>query len=202
MQFVTNIWRALERYNASCSTLRTLQNYGILTPISFSHIDHIAFRGINNLEDRHKEVMETGLYEHGGSFKFIDGITANWYLSRNCLVPRRLFISQINPDHYSVNHSYLNWIKNNCSETINHVGFSVIDIQKTVEKCLKAEIDMNNIDGLIKTSSDGKLHQASTMTNDFGNFVEFVQRDLIVERRFREGFDSDNAFPIFKSTGY
>lgn len=71
---------------------------------------------------------------------------------------------------------------------------------------------LNTIGGTIKSSSDGMLHQASTMSDQFkyafkeekkdvpGFFVEFVQRDRYPNGSIREGFEANNALHIFDST--
>lgn len=99
---------------------------------------------------------------------------------------------------------------------INHLALN-IPTDDTVSQFLDNLEDnkfiINTIGGRIKTSSDGMLHQGSTMSDTmlypFENgrekqipafFVEFVQRDKYPNGSIREGFEANNALHIFDST--
>lgn len=87
---------------------------------------------------------------------------------------------------------------------INHVAFEVKDIQEFTEKVSK-EFLLNNSDNPIQISEDKKILQSSIkadmMKYKFYDkeervpfaFVEFIERH-------REGFETQNANEIFKST--
>lgn len=101
---------------------------------------------------------------------------------------------------------------------INHVAVLVASnytLQTFLTEIEKKGITLNTSGGKIKTSKDGLLHQASTMSDKinylFKNkenaeipayFMEFVQRDFYDKEKTqkREGFESNNALHIFDST--
>lgn len=102
------------------------------------------------------------------------------------------------------------------SSQINHIALhipiekNIIDFINTLEK---NSFVINTIGGKVKTSNDGMLHQASTMSDyvieSFKNdkivnipafYVEFVQRDKYKNGSLREGFEANNATHIFEST--
>jgi hypothetical protein len=92
---------------------------------------------------------------------------------------------------------------------INHIAIEVDDIEEIIEKVkIDGTIKLNNEHNPIVKSDDGKLLQASTISDKilykFPNgdikivpysFVEFIQR-----KDGREGFETKNATQIFKST--
>lgn len=103
---------------------------------------------------------------------------------------------------------------------VNHLAVHVTvqeTIQEMVDNLKNKEFIINQTGGEIKTSSDGMLHQASTMSDTMqyqmigndnsiiqrkkpGCFVEFVQRDKYPGGSIREGFEANNALHIFDST--
>ena len=188
--FVGVVNKSVEIYYNSCRMLSKLYASGILG--EYSDVDHIAFRGINNLEEKHKHIIESGVYKLEGVLEFPEkAIKANWYSRTTPIVPKRMFVSAINPESKIADQQYINWVLKN-GDNVNHMAYVVDDINKTIEMCIVEEIPLNVDDGVIKISKDGKLLQASTRGN---TFVEFVQR---VDGR--EGFEVENAGPIFNST--
>jgi 4-hydroxyphenylpyruvate dioxygenase-like putative hemolysin len=179
-------------------------------------IDHIAYRSFNY--DPIIQHYKNRLYELKKDIYTFDNINvkATWMKSNCC----RVFISQYEGKERFLINSFLDYkeikSKNDYvawtllhGNDINHVALEVRDIYEIIDKINKdGSIELNNKDNPVKVSRDGNLLQASTIADKIhykfpdGNihlvpytFVEFVER-----RNNREGFESENAREIFKST--
>lgn len=179
-------------------------------------IDHIAHRSFNY--DSIIQHYKNRLYELKKDIYTFDNmnVKATWMKSNCC----RVFISQYEgKEKFLINNfsdykeiksenDYIAWTLLHGND-INHVALEVRDIYEIIDKINKdGTIELNNKHNPVKVSRDGNLLQASTIADKIqykfpdGNihlvpytFVEFVER-----RNNREGFESENAREIFKST--
>lgn len=184
---------------------------------NYINIDHIAHRSFNynELKDYYTSKNFT-LKKDKYIFDKIN-VEATW-LKADCF---RIFLSQYKGDRnkYSINsfedykkiqkeNDYVAWTLLH-SHDINHVAIQVDDIEEIIYKIKQdGTILLNNELNPINVSRDGNLLQASTVADKISykfpngeirivpyTFVEFVQRI-----GGREGFETNNAAEIFKST--
>ncbi len=186
--------------------------------VKIDHIAHRSFgsRNFQNLQSFYKNqdfVKMNDIYD----FPKLN-VTATWMKSK-CF---RVFLSQYNEDsNFIINNfdayqrlrvvnDYVAWTYIHQND-INHVAIEVDDIYDIVKKIQDDnKLQLNNSENPIQISKDGNLLQASIVADKVQytfqdgecklvpyTFVEFVQR-----KNNREGFESDNAEQIFKSTNH
>ncbi len=179
-------------------------------------IDHIAHRSFD-LSDLKTFYKNQNFKEMHDFYNFPRLNVTATSLKSKCY---RVFLSQFNGinniridnfndyQKYRKINDYVAWTCIHKND-INHVAIEVHDIYEIVRQ-LQADntLQLNNPENPIHISKDGNLLQASIVADKinyiFNNgdcqllpysFVEFVQR-----KNNREGFESDNADKIFKST--
>ena len=184
-------------------------------------IDHIAHRSFNsrNFQNLQSFYKNQDFVKMNDIYNFPKlNVTATWMKSK-CF---RVFLSQYNGDsNFIINNyeayqrlrrvnDYVAWTYIHQND-INHVAIEVDDIYDIVKKIQgDNKLQLNNSENPIQISKDSNLLQASIVADKVQyifqdgecqlvpyTFVEFVQR-----KNNREGFESDNAEQIFKSTNH
>ena len=179
-------------------------------------IDHIAHRSFNyNHLIQHYQNRLYTLKNDVYKFPHIN-VNATWMKSDCC----RVFISQYEgKEKFVINNfedyqriknenDYVAWTLLHGND-INHVALEVKDIHEIIERVKKdGTIQLNNEDNPIKVSKDGNLLQANTIADKIyykfndgeGRLVPYTFVEFVERRNKRDGFESENAREIFKST--
>jgi len=179
-------------------------------------IDHIAHRSVNyqhpiDFYNTRLYTLKNDIY----NFPHMN-VKATWMKSNCC----RVFISQYEgKENFKINNfedykriknenDYVAWTLLHGND-INHVALEVRDIHDIIEKIKRdGTIQLNNENNPIKVSKDGNLLQASTIADKIyykfpdgeGHLVPYTFVEFVERRNKREGFESENAKEIFKST--
>jgi hypothetical protein len=197
------------------SYLHIVKNY-----FNYAIIDHIAHRSFD-YEPLIRRYEKCGFKVQDAKYTFPSiNVEGTWLKHEKNNSVYRIFVSQyMKPTDYviqsykdykrvQVENDYVAWTLLHRFD-INHIAIVTDNIHDLVSKLKKdTVVQLNDPSDPIKISADGKLLQASTVADkieyQFPNgeveevpyaFVEFVQR---IDGR--EGFESDNARQIMKST--
>lgn len=238
LKYLSNAINAYKLITPSYTSIQKLYNNSLTT----DHIAIRSLKSYGGIQRIKNIITRNSEYISGGTLQFPEKhLNAEWFYTTNPefrdLVPR-IFVSEIDESYLSntaqsilnkyrirnideieyktliTESEYAAWVFLN-GNIINHLALNVpnnINIQDMIVHLQKENYNINSKGGNIKTSEDGLLHQASTMSDiikyTLSNtttqlpacFVEFVQRDKLSGGSIKEGFEANNALYIFDST--